>query len=313
VKPLKRILSPAIALSLLILTATVVLGAVHSNEGERFRTDTWYTVNPNVPYIQTGLNRWKSSYTASDFIWGEFYQNDHTFFTFAVQNFDYREAEPMEHSEICGSFLLHNGFFLGVSNLSDEYYSPSIFPPGSTRISPGYRYSFHDNNYIALSLDYLNRDDHNDIFAYELNWRYYDAVKKLACDLYTIKDDHSYFRGEAVFQLTDRLAGGFNLARELGLTKLDIGTTWNLDPFILDAQYTKDTDNDRVYSLNGMFNLSDRFGTGALYQKYDNIAEPQYTVFVKYATGHEKFKLAYSPQNGNWMQTYSVSYFMTLQ
>jgi hypothetical protein len=311
VKPLKRILSLGFSLFLLILTNASVSGAIRSNEGELFRTDTWYTIEPNRPYCQMGLKVIPDKNLEDYFsAFGEFSTNDQTFFTVSAkrdQIFDGNHyIQDRRITQFNGSYLFQNGIFVGMATLSNNNNNATVF-------SPGYRYNLNDNSYMAFSLDYIDSEVQKEILSYELNCRYYWDRAKFIGNVYSTNDDQILVQGETAFQVFDGLVTGINLIRNRTGNYFDVGATWSLGSIIIDTKFFQDEDNEHCYQVNGMFNFIDSVGIGALCQKFEIIDEPRYTVFAKYTTGHGKFKLAYTPQNGNWAQTCSVSYFMTLQ
>jgi hypothetical protein len=166
----ENILGILLMMGLVFLGSAGTLGAVRSS-GERFPTDTWYSVTPQESYWQLFCNK----YTHHDtyFTGGELYQNDQTF----LQVYSGNVYGIFENMGLAASYLFDSGFFIGLSDLK-------MNGSNQTTISPGYRFSLNENSYAALSLDYTSALNTNKVTGYELDLQYYLDNAKLRARIY---------------------------------------------------------------------------------------------------------------------------------
>jgi hypothetical protein len=265
---MKRLLVLPLILCLLLIGTTGALGAVHNPESgfstwaftapfyifSAFQgvfmsdgSDTWYKVAPESKF---------KAYTASAdtmaFYGAEFTLNDQTFVTLNSTSMD---GPPIDMMEFKGSYLFDFGLFVGLDYVSVDG-SPGL-DPGYV-LSPGYRFNFGDESYVALSIDYmiLSDIDFEEIVGYDIDFVYtFDGGRFFA--QYYLSTDESVFDGEAGFDLGatyqagDELVIGFYYWAIEDTDQYHAGLTWTPDFMTFDLMIGSVMD-EGFYALSGI-------------------------------------------------------------
>jgi hypothetical protein len=314
---MKRFSSVILAAILLLVAATCSLGAVKNINGDFYSTsrmgafvdtyapkslDTWYSITPvgkQLKLIGGSINTWGSGVAA------DYYLNDQTFLSLASLNSD--GASFDNFSIMKGSYLFGFGFFVGLEyGTSDNDYNYYL-------ISPGYRFSFGDDSYLALSVDYVNdSDDYSEIIGYELNSKYYTDMMKFYGQVYFPDEsasDTAYLLG-VNFQVADAVVLGLKYFDIGDFSYYTLGFTWTMERFILDFEYFANNDDDSSYELGGMFMINEAFGIGLGYLDVDGAPDAQLSAKFKYVSDSNEFGLVFKPENDTWPQEYYLTYTM---
>lgn len=289
---MKNILRLLIILLLLVFGSTGALGATH-HLGERLTTDTWYSITPINPYWQLFFNTRADSRAFS--AGGEIFLDDQTFFWLNSS-----KVYRFELSELSGSYLFESGFFIGF----DYYKTPNSHV---SLISPGYRFSFNEDSYLAFSLDYESSSDIHQVAGYDVDLCYYFKSAKLSGEVYRPKAGDTSIYIEVAFSPAEGWVIG------LDYTNIDntysAGFTYTHNPMIIDFQFYNEDDYDDSYKLSGMFDISEHCSLGLEYQKYNDSSDPKVTLKFKFAANNANLKLFYTPENDSWDTSYGIAWY----
>jgi hypothetical protein len=255
--------------------------------------DTVYSIEKKEPYIRGSITSFDSD--ATEF-WGEYYLNDQTF-----ANLAYINANEADESltYLKGSYLFDFGLFVGLDYITVD--DENVF-----LLSPGYRYNFNDNGYIAFSIDYLDYDGYSEVSGYDFDWSYYSDKMKFVGQLYKFKElDDLIIDINYAYQISDQITAGvtatsvFDIVMDLGYT-FNAGITWNVSNFILDLTYGNlftEIDQTQYYLVGVMYNINDTFGAGIDFQTFDDYIDDIVSYKFKYVTDTTTFGLRYTPEN----------------
>lgn len=264
---MKRLLVILLSLSLVLLVSGSVLAAVHINDfmydgsddelnfSNITETDTWFSVEPEEPYINFGYYK---EYENAASTWGlNYYQNDLSFFGFRHVRVNSYSGDVLK-----GSFLNESGIFIGFERFIGDAFD-SIYE--QTRISPGYRFKLGESNYLAYSLDYDATN--SEVMGHDL-----DLL--LAGDNFKLTGETTYWDGydpllniNLNYQISDEMTIGLIYWGMGSLTELDCGITFTgVENLILDASVGT-TNEDSDYSVSGMYAISENFSLGGEYTK----------------------------------------------
>jgi hypothetical protein len=309
---LKKIRLFVLAVTLTLLIAAPSFAATHSWEGEYCQTDSFFSISPNSAYLQayyfysptTDIFFGKStSHTGI----AEYYVNDQTFVNFGrtiLSNDDW-DFMNMRISQIRGSYLFKCGFFAGL-NYSSSYYDGDT--EDETIFSPGYRYNFDDNSYIAFSVDYSNYVD--DINGYDFDFRFYQDKYKIAGQIYKIKDGDVTAAMETAYQFTDTFTAGLSLSHdEYDNNWFETGFTWTPGSVIFDGIYGYDSDH--YLMVNGMYRFTKNFAAGLRIYDEEDYDDLRGGAIIKFTSDKTNLSLLYFPENDSWSKKIEISFFKT--
>jgi hypothetical protein len=314
---MKRLYSVFLAAILLFAAATCSLGAIHNIGGDFYlygelfswlvddlaprSIDSWFSIAPEKV-------KFKAFGTAIDSDWGgiaaEYYLNDQTFASVASFSDDSNNSFYL----LKGMYLFDFGLFLGLENSQDDDAAQTFF-------TLGYRFSFGDDNYLALSADYLDETDGDSaIFGYEISGRYYTDMMKFYGLIYAFNNDDSdlfYLLG-ANFLISDSFIIGLELINNGSSSNYLAGFSWTLERFILDFEYGNNDNDESYYELGGMFLINEVFGIGLGYLDDSEIDDAQLSAKFKYVTDSSEFTFVFKPENDTYTQEYNLTYTMYL-
>lgn len=294
------------AVSLVLLLPVYALGAIHNFGDGYTRTDTWFRITPDKPYIEAHYRNMGS--TSPETLLGfEYYQNDQTFVDFN----SYKEG-TVNWTYVYGSYLTSFGLFAGLNLYSHTYPGYSF---QDTKISPGYRLALDDQSYVAISLDYYSSETLKDILDYEINARYYTDKMKVFGDIVsytkpTYGTDRVYLGIN--YQVAKPVVVGGSLSTSEASNTLLVGGTYQSDLVIIDGQISnyspKIGDGSNQINLSGMFLLGDNFKVGAQYLKNSTVDDAALTLKAKMEMEKSSFTLKYTPKNDSFLSSMSLSY-----
>lgn len=314
---MKRVSSVLLVAIFLLAAATCSLGAVQSIGGDFISMadgsyminnyvprsiDTWFTVTPKNKQIKLmggSIENVGSGFTA------EYYLNDQTFASLGYLNDE--TGLIYDLTMVKGSYLFGFGLFVGLEYYSDEndytYYW----------LAPGYRFSFGDDSYIALSVDYTDMNSTDaEVWGYEAAGKYFTESMKLYGQLLFVENEYTFYNFGANFLVSDAIVIGLGYYGAGDSYDDFVGFTWTTERFILDLIYGNNEDDDNYYELGGMFMINEAFGIGLGYLSESWKDDAQLSAKFKYVTDNSEFGLVYKPKNDSYDQEYYLTYTMKL-
>jgi hypothetical protein len=252
----------------LVLVPAAALGAVHNWTSDfNFypmmeadihaadpitRMDTWYTITPAQSNFQA-VGVLSSDYNV---LGGEYYLNDQTFASLI--------SFP-EDTVLLGSYLFKNNFFLGFMYENSD---KGVF----TLISPGYRFGWGEDGYIALSAELHSIEDEETYYNFDLDAIYFGDNLKFFGQLYSQdRNGITFYDLGLNYQFSETLTGGvFYNGDSNENSTLSAGLTWIGSFMLLDASVSSDDDDDSLVKLSAMFNANQNLVIGAQINNYSD-------------------------------------------
>jgi hypothetical protein len=287
---MKKYLVLSLVLSLMLLVTGSASAAVHNFTGDftnpfllpdfsRYGSplfEGWYYIEKDNPSVTV-----RGLFPKNGNVFGfEYFQNDQTFIDVTHVNPD------SDNSSTCvkGSYLFDNGFFAGLDYGSNGDVS-------QTTLSPGYRFNFDDNGYIAASLDYAVNDQFyrdSGIVDYELTARYYTDQFRVYGNINIPNDkvvgtDQSYLWAGGAYKFSDNVVLGANYRRLNDINSYDIGCSATFDRLGAEVSYS-DGDAGVSYStgVNLVYSFTDNFRAGFQTTKVENLDDLYWLAKLKY-------------------------------
>jgi hypothetical protein len=318
---MKRASSILLAAMLLLVAATCSLGAVKNIGGDFYSesdssywvdyfnprsVDTWFSIAPDtkrVKLIGGSIENVGSGFAA------EYYLNDQMFASVASLTNDGGLGTD-SFTTVKGSYLFGFGLFLGLEYATYDTDNYFVF-------SPGYRFNFGDDSYLAISADYFDGDGYSDMMGYEINAKYFTDNLKFYGGVYMPDENYDstdlYLLLGVNFQVSDTVVIGLMYYDEEDNSEYTLGFTWTLERFILDFKYYADDDDDTSYELGGMFLINEAIGVGLGYLDEDWLDDAQLSVKFKYVTDTNEFSFIYKLENDSYPNPeYYLTYTMYL-
>jgi hypothetical protein len=205
-----------------------------------------------------------------------------------------------------GSYLFNTGFFAGIKYGTITNSGDKI---EQTVFSPGYRYSFDDNSYIAFSVDYSDYINDTTTIGYDLDFRYYQDTYKISGEVYKDEGENATAELETAFQFCDTFTAGLNLTYNGSHTDFMTGFTWNPNPVILDFIYGYD--GYHYMTINGMYYLTENFAAGLQVYDEEGYDDPRYGAILKLTSGDGHLALIFYPKNDSLGKEFQLSLFKT--
>jgi hypothetical protein len=325
---LKKLLLTITAFGLMLGISGAAFGAVHSTNGDFINwstgemnfsvnglfalytgkaADTWYTVAPEI-------NVFKAEVMSSDGFssyGGEFILNDQTFAGLNVFNDIGMVGPPIDSlTNLRASYLFDFGLFVGI-----DYYALDGGSYDSLyTISPGYRFGFGDDNYVALSLDYMvNPDmDFAEIVGYDLDIVYFFAGGRFFFQYYSATDEAQMMRDTAydlgvVFQVADEVVIGANYYNVEDSSDYSVGLTWTPDFMVLDLQIGTFMEESN-YALSALFSIGANWALGLGYESFEPFSDDKTIFKVKYMNDSSKLIFGYVLENDSYPASYLLGY-----
>lgn len=269
---------------MILFISGTVLGAVHDSGGDfpdlkehtfdLLQTGTWYSIEKDSPYW---LSFDSSRNTASVSGLGlKYYQNDQ-FFGEAAYTIVSGEIVPVYR----GSYLLDNGFFVGLESDVEDYHA----------LAPGYRYNFDARGYIAFSFDFLTFSGYN-YTSYDLDFKYFPDRMKILGQYYHDDGGDSLYLA-ANFKATDTLVCGAEIFAGDSDTNYSAGLTWTPSKFIVDGEIGVQY-GDNFYDLSGMYLINGNLSAGLEFMKAGS-DDSLVTYKFKHTGNGSSFALAFTP------------------
>lgn len=328
---MKKLLLVGLVLGLTVLISSSALGAIHDAVNGEFEyfyrgggsaanntnfsymiVDSWYSITPKPKYVLfSGI--------ASEGVTPGFYPQVNAKLYTNEQTFAEIWGGNNDKTSFKGTILTEPGFFLGMDYFVDN------LGEGSTMITPGFRYDFGKNWFIALSIDSDVED--GDFYAIDLDYKYINDKIKLFSQLYNIESATSstleggYYDIGCYYKILPQLVIGAKLGSHADeYAHHHIGLTWKPANLIVDFKYETDEqapeDINNVYA-SCMVNLDKNISLGL---QVDNrsgwalgdIDHVIYYLKAKYNTNCGTFKLVYTPEFFNNESLLNLQYQIAL-
>jgi hypothetical protein len=303
---MKKCLVLFMVLSLMFLVTGSVSAAVHNFTGDFINPflmddfsgpsfEGWYSIEKDSPSVTTrGL--FPENYDLYGF---EYFQNDQTFANLTYFSPDNGDSETY----LKGSYLFENNFFVGLDYGTDGDVSHST-------LSPGYRFNFGDDGYMAVSLDYAADDDYllyvdKGIIDYEITAKYYTDLSRIYGQIVipnedVVVTDKTFFYVGGAYKLSDNVVLGANFTNGPKLvlypyyglvwtdcTTYDLGATATFDKLGVELKYEVTSyddlnDETNATSLNALYSFTDNIRAGLQATKQENVDDPDLYAKIKY-------------------------------
>jgi hypothetical protein len=301
---LKRIVTLLFTLALTLSVVSLASGAIHSNEGEFDSIDTWYSIDPKIPYWQARFHNASNDELSQ--LAAEIFINDQTFLTAGFERYTDTNTSYLQ-----GGYLFDSNFFVGVEfDLTDDSHDNKY------KISPGYRYDLLTNGYLAFSFDFESGDGDEDITGLETYFKYYTKNTKTVAQVYKERNDRIAFNGSFNFKADRNTVLGCNYRNNETEIGYNAGVTWSSKPFVLDlclGEYgPKGTDKYGLFKTNFMYNYNKEIGLSVGYERDEQYSDPQFAFNIKYSTPGGKFKFSFSPQTEHRSNKFTLAYYSLL-
>lgn len=308
-----------LVVSLTICYSSFALAAIHSNEGEFYVTDSFFTVEPNDSYAQIGIDALNYDDYYYDyygierryFFAYEYYKNDQTFFRMEADKL----VDYINYA-LAGSYRFNSGFFIGAIHQNYDFYddlgSFYYFDKEVTIVSPGYCLTFDEYSYLALSVDYMFTEIEDDIYGYDLDFRCYQDYFKILGNAYKVKEGDTTWGFSTAFKATDQLTVGFDLANDGDDLDSTAGVTFKISSLVLDCLFNEDIDDKRTSILNGMYYFQDDVGIGLRVINDEDAEELSYGILYSCKQRDCKFKIIYFPETDYFCEEVVCAIYLSL-
>jgi len=324
----KTVLTVIITLVFTFSSTSNVFGMMASYFGEP--DDLWYTVTPEEPFRQIGyynvpeLKKYELS--------SQIYQNDQTFFNISYEDHSHELSIPewgidlySDIMDINASYLFDSGIFIGLEhnrhlNIENTMESTATWDTNNiTFISPGFRYNYSQNSYVAFSVDILDDEEETETYGYEFNLKHFQDKIYWETNIYHYLSDYSNhdtnINCQLNYQFSNQLVGGISsyfYQNDYLDDSFYAGFTWTPQPLIINFRYNYQSSDTNSQSLYAIYQANQNIGLGLQLYKSSEIPKTSYSYTLRSRIGNGHIKISYHPHYDNFLENYSLVYYQRI-
>jgi hypothetical protein len=308
---MKKIQILLFALCLILMASANTLAAVHNFTGDfsnpflwgqsylnSFRTfEGWYYIEKDRPSATV-----RSSFSESRNVFGaEYFQNDQMF----IDIVGYHSDSGSDITLLNGSYLWDNGIFFGLEYINNSSAHQTI-------LSPGYRFSFQNDSYLALNADYSLEDDaayrNSGVIDYVISGKYYTDRSRLYGEINIPNQDvigvnQPYFWAGGAVKVSESVVLGANIGHYDTQNYYELGATCSFDKLGVEFNYDYVNgyySDQYAVDLNTLYSFTDTLRAGVQVTKVQDIDDPYIYAKASYQINNQNsLKFIYGMKNSS--------------